>query len=79
MHSEHLVLSYQEQRLIGKSRTWMMHCHIIWHASQGLAMQFVERGTEIEATLDSDLLDDVCEAWNVYTPTELYVQDDSGI
>lgn len=22
---------------------WLMHCHIAWHVSEGLAVQFLER------------------------------------
>jgi hypothetical protein len=28
---------------------WLLHCHIAWHASGGLAMQFLERPSEIPA------------------------------
>lgn len=57
-----------------------MHCHIIWHASQGFALQFVERESEIsEANGSFENLNDTCTTWNEYVPNELYVQDDSGI
>ncbi|CZT41233.1 probable Laccase-2 [Rhynchosporium secalis] len=60
--------------------TWLMHCHIAWHASQGLAMQFVESESQIEASIsDPTLLNDTCTAWNSYTSRALYDQDDSGI
>lgn len=57
-----------------------MHCHIIWHASQGFSLQFVERESEIAATIqDSQALNDTCASWNKYVLTERYEQDDSGI
>lgn len=28
---------------------WLMHCHIVWHVDGGLAMQFVERESDINA------------------------------
>ncbi|TVY83578.1 Laccase-2 [Lachnellula suecica] len=60
--------------------SWLMHCHIAWHASEGLAMQFVEREDEIAISLtDTDVFMDTCNAWSAYTPNELFAEDDSGI
>ncbi|CZR69308.1 related to Laccase-2 [Phialocephala subalpina] len=60
--------------------TWLMHCHILWHASQGFALQFVERESEIAATIhDSQALNNTCASWDTYVLTEQYEQDDSGI
>ena len=60
--------------------SWLMHCHIAWHASEGLAMQFVESETSISVSMtDTNAFEDVCAVWNEYTPTEIYLQDDSGI
>lgn len=60
--------------------SWLMHCHIAWHASQGLALQFVERQSEIAVSMsDTAIFQDTCAAYQSYSETELYVQDDSGI
>ncbi|KAH7350933.1 laccase precursor [Rhexocercosporidium sp. MPI-PUGE-AT-0058] len=60
--------------------SWLMHCHIAWHASQGLAMQFVESESAISATIaDSSILTNTCAAWKNYSSTEIWSQDDSGI
>lgn len=60
--------------------SWITHCHIAWHASQGLALQFVEREDEIAATLaEPQIFLDTCATWNEYVPNEVYPQDDSGI
>ncbi|KAF4632898.1 hypothetical protein G7Y89_g5235 [Cudoniella acicularis] len=60
--------------------SWLMHCHIAWHASEGFAMQFVESESSISLTMtDTDVFDQTCAAWDAYTPTEVYLQDDSGI
>jgi hypothetical protein len=60
--------------------SWLTHCHIAWHASQGLALQFVEREDEIASTMQSaDAFTNTCDIWNECTPTEAYLQDDSGI
>jgi hypothetical protein len=43
-------------------------------------MQFVEREADIAVSLtDTAAFEDVCAAWDAYTPTEVYLQDDSGI
>ncbi|KAK6538547.1 hypothetical protein TWF694_010126 [Orbilia ellipsospora] len=69
---------------------WLMHCHIAWHASAGLALQFVERYDDIKTRyiMPSDVVYqfyEQCSAWGRfydkkctfqgYVPT----QDDSGI
>ncbi len=60
--------------------SWLLHCHIAWHASQGLAMQFVESESEIAVSLtDTAAFEDVCAAWDTYSSTEVFSQDDSGI
>ncbi|RFU35537.1 hypothetical protein B7463_g775, partial [Scytalidium lignicola] len=60
--------------------SWLFHCHIAWHASEGLVLQFVEREKEILATFtDPDLLKNNCAAWDTYTINEMFPQEDSGI
>ena len=65
---------------------WIIHCHIAWHASSGLAMQIHERGPDIK--LDPGFVkekDTVCADWkswhdnktNWWNPTEF--QEDSGV
>ena len=74
--------------------TWLLHCHIAWHASSGLAMQILEN-TKILAdriiTTKPDVqahIIDTCNAWNDwvgdvrnhYDPDHPRAfQDDSGI
>ncbi len=60
--------------------SWLMHCHIAWHASQCLALQFVERQSEIAVSMsDTAIFKDTCAAYKSYSETALYAQDDSGI
>jgi len=57
-----------------------MHCHIAWHASQGLGLEFVESMGEISMKLEDKIaFEDTCLRWDAYTPTEIYLQDDSGV
>ncbi|KAF4631995.1 hypothetical protein G7Y89_g6136 [Cudoniella acicularis] len=43
---------------------WLMHCHIAWHVSQGLAVQFLERASEIPSTFSLDSIPGECDAWD---------------
>jgi hypothetical protein len=58
-----------------------MHCHIAWHASQSLALQFVERESEIGTLIEPmvDEFESVCDKWDEYHKDSVYHQDDSGI
>lgn len=60
---------------------WLMHCHIGWHVAEGLALQFVERESEILAILDKEELEETCKAWEGYKEEgkEFVEQDDSGV
>lgn len=62
---------------------WIVHCHIAWHASEGLALEFVEdqESFTMEAS-NKEFITDQCSAWNSYMGTNSYIeypQDDSGI
>ena len=61
--------------------SWLMHCHIAWHASQGLALQFVEREPEIAGTIaDQSGFKDTCSSWKgFYEGPGTDKEDDSGI
>jgi hypothetical protein len=58
----------------------MIHCHIAWHVSEGLAMQFVERIDEIPGNVGvtSQWIDN-CAAWQEYQSVYTPLQEDSGI
>jgi hypothetical protein len=56
-----------------------MHCHIGWHTSEGLALQFVERSTEIAALVDYDTLNSTCAAWEAYAALSGVEEEDSGV
>ncbi len=62
--------------------SWLLHCHIAWHASSGLAQQILVRPDEIP-DLPGHLVETkrVCANWS---DTELaqnmdQIQDDSGV
>ena len=62
-----------------KIKAWLMHCHIAWYTSEGLAVQVLERESEMVALIDGDSLNSTCQAWDTYTTEDAVVQDDSGI
>ncbi|KAK3116658.1 laccase, multicopper oxidase, benzenediol:oxygen oxidorectuctase [Teratosphaeriaceae sp. CCFEE 6253] len=60
---------------------WLMHCHIAWHADEGLAVQFLESASTIASVgqIPSDFQSQ-CNAWDsYYNGNPAYLQHDSGI
>ncbi|KAK3690299.1 multicopper oxidase-domain-containing protein [Podospora appendiculata] len=68
---------------------WLVHCHIAWHASAGLALQMVLQGNRIRDTIGEaawDAAEDKCREWKAYearhpngTEGAIIEQDESGI
>ena len=62
---------------------WLMHCHIGWHTSQGLDIQWVERQNEIPDVYRNNPgtsgVSDVCEPWDQYQAATNLVVYDSGV
>jgi hypothetical protein len=70
---------------------WLVHCHIAYHASSGLAMQIIENGDRIKDTIGEKNLTEVnrvCENWDKWFGHDLNhwdfqnpgeFQDDSGV
>ncbi|KAJ5818171.1 multicopper oxidase-domain-containing protein [Penicillium riverlandense] len=75
--SGYLVIAFKNDN----PGSWLMHCHIAWHSSQSLALQFVERQSEIPKLvgLVSDNFETICENWKAYYKSAIYTQDDSGV
>lgn len=74
----HLVLAF----LTDNPGAWLMHCHIGWHVSMGFALQIIEGQSLIKGTVDNSCqMDDVCKAWNEYSPTSIFdvATTDSGV
>lgn len=61
--------------------SWLMHCHIAWHASEGLAAQILENPKLIN--ISGPILKQVeenCALWNDWLKhAPVHIQDDSGI
>lgn len=58
---------------------WLMHCHIAWHVGEGLAVQFLERASEIPSTFSLGDIGSECAAWDSWYATSYYKKDDSGL
>lgn len=66
---------------------WLLHCHIAWHASSGLAMQILERQKDIVPTIGSlAATEATCKGWDNWLAENNgtfggpeNTQDDSGI
>jgi hypothetical protein len=61
-----------------------MHCHIAWHTSEGLAIQLLERESELVGLIDGDTCNSTCNDWKAYQQSTVIgghalFQDDSGI
>ena len=59
---------------------WLMHCHIAWHVSGGLSVDFLERADDIRNQMsqnDKNAFNQVCRDWRAYTP--IYPKEDSGL
>lgn len=68
--------------------TWLMHCHIAWHTSSGLALQWVERPKEIPALMEQvkPEFEGRCQRWREHEVSKcewskglIAEQSDSGI
>lgn len=57
-----------------------MHCHIAWHADEGLAVQFLEQADRIgQVDAFPQEFDSQCQAWDQYANNPVYAKHDSGI
>jgi hypothetical protein len=65
--------------------SWLMHCHIARHASEGLALQIMERQSDADKLFPAKSpnmveANRVCEEWRAWQNNKKdFFQDDSGI
>jgi len=57
---------------------WLMHCHIAWHVSEGLALQWVEEPSQI-IWPSSSAMENTCSNWATYSKNAYYQKIDSGL
>ena len=58
---------------------WLMHCHIAWHVSQGLSVQFLERVQNIPASVPLNAIEPNCGSWTSFYANSPAKQFDSGL
>lgn len=62
---------------------WLFHCHIAWHVSSGLAVDFLERAAEQKDQISAQDLAEyqqTCQEWREYFPSQdPFPKIDSGI
>jgi hypothetical protein len=62
---------------------WLMHCHIAWHVSGGLSVDFLEGASTLKNNLeaaDKAAFTDNCNKWDAYFPAQdPFPKIDSGI
>ncbi|KAK4120739.1 multicopper oxidase [Parathielavia appendiculata] len=61
---------------------WLFHCHIAWHVSGGLSVDFLERPNDLRQRIspaDRNDFNRVCNEWRAYWPTNPYPKIDSGL
>ncbi|KAH8900905.1 hypothetical protein GQ53DRAFT_132912 [Thozetella sp. PMI_491] len=59
---------------------WLFHCHVAWHVSQGLSIQFLEQLSAIPSAVNLNDLQPNCNNWAAYFPSQdPFHQEDSGI
>ncbi|KAH8888548.1 laccase-1 [Thozetella sp. PMI_491] len=59
---------------------WLVHCHIAWHASQGLGLEFLESPGSISISSgDQQQINQTCTDWVTKYMNTTWPRDDSGI
>ncbi|KAH8891112.1 laccase [Thozetella sp. PMI_491] len=72
----HLALAFK----LDNPGAWLVHCHIAWHASQGLAMEFLETVKSIVVSPTDQLAyNQTCTKWIDNYMWTTWPRDDSGI
>ncbi|KAF7556011.1 hypothetical protein G7Z17_g1753 [Cylindrodendrum hubeiense] len=74
----YLVMAWQTDN----PGVWLMHCHIGWHTTEGFAVQFIERASEMTSAVtagDEEQLEDVCSVWQTFKNDHMVHQEDSGV
>jgi hypothetical protein len=71
----HIVIQYNADN----PGTWPFHCHIAWHLSQGLFMNFMESPEEINELQIPLVMKQTCDNWDAWTSKNTVDQIDSGL
>ncbi|KAF2760204.1 multicopper oxidase [Pseudovirgaria hyperparasitica] len=59
---------------------WLAHCHIGWHTSMGMALQFAEMTSQIRSSIKEEkTINDQCANWSSYMNSSGLKMADSGV
>jgi FtsP/CotA-like multicopper oxidase with cupredoxin domain len=59
---------------------WLFHCHVSWHAGEGLSIQYLERLGDIPGAMPLSSVTPNCNTWRAFYPANApFKQHDSGI
>ncbi|EQK97579.1 Lcc1 [Ophiocordyceps sinensis CO18] len=58
---------------------WPFHCHIAWHVSAGLLIQFLTSPDEVRRMRVPNTVAETCRQWSRWTRTNIPNQIDSGL
>lgn len=72
----YLVMAF----MVDNPGAWLLHCHIAWHASEGMGLQFLELGDQVIGSMDQYAdIEQGCKNWDAYALDGVVFQDDAGI
>lgn len=72
----HLVIQFEAGQNAG---VWPFHCHIAWHVSAGLFVQFVTNADGVSKLSLPQTVAQTCREWGDWTNTNIPEQIDSGL
>ncbi|KAF7557463.1 hypothetical protein G7Z17_g672 [Cylindrodendrum hubeiense] len=72
----HVVVQFDAA---GNPGMWPFHCHIAWHVSAGLLIQFLTNPGKVEAFNIPNVVAETCREWGNWTLTNIPAQIDSGL
>ena len=58
---------------------WPFHCHVAWHVSQGLYLNMLEQGSDLQKVELPPIVSENCKAWDEFSSTHKVDQIDSGL
>lgn len=72
----HVVIQFDAASNPG---VWPFHCHIAWHVSAGLLVQFLTNPDKVEQFKIPKVVAHTCRQWGKWTSTNIPDQIDSGL
>ncbi|KAH6950422.1 Cupredoxin [Ilyonectria sp. MPI-CAGE-AT-0026] len=72
----HVVIQFDAANNPG---VWPFHCHIAWHVSAGLLIQFLTNPDKVEKFRIPNVVAETCRQWGTWTSTNIPAQIDSGL